>query len=237
MDSYHRSFGLPVTVVRPFNTYGPHQSARAVVPTIISQALAGPTVRLGSLDPRRDLTFVADTCAGVIAAALAPAAVGRTVQLGTGHDVSVREIVDLVSDLLGKELSVERDTARIRPEKSEVGRPVCARRWLGSSWDGSPGSSCATAWGKRSNGSLTTRCATESTTTSYEGGDFGRWSGHASPAIHRNHPQAVSSSWGSPDSRAHLVRPEREWREACPRLPRTPWGVNPSLLRAGLQSA
>ena len=135
MDSYHRSFGLPVTVVRPFNTYGPHQSARAVVPTIISQALAGPTVRLGSLDARRDLTFVADTCAGVIAAALAPAAVGRTVQLGTGHDVSVREIVDLVSDLLGKELSVERDTARIRPEKSEVGRlvscPALARELMG----------------------------------------------------------------------------------------------------------
>jgi dTDP-glucose 4,6-dehydratase len=120
MDSFHRSFELPVTVLRPFNTYGPFQSARAVIPTIITQALSGDSLRLGSLHPRRDLTFVSDTAAGFVAAAEAPAAVGATLQLGTGHDVTVGEIVDLVSDLLGKELRVEVEDERIRPEGSEV---------------------------------------------------------------------------------------------------------------------
>jgi NAD dependent epimerase/dehydratase len=122
MDSYHRSYGLPVTVVRPFNTYGPHQSARAIIPTIISQALVSDTLRLGSLDPRRDLTYVSDTAAGMIAAATTPATAGRTIQLGTGHDVSVGEIVDMVADLLGKELTVEQDAQRVRPANSEVQR-------------------------------------------------------------------------------------------------------------------
>jgi NAD dependent epimerase/dehydratase len=121
MDSFHRSHGLPVVVLRPFNTYGPRQSARAVIPTIISQALAGPVLRLGSTDPRRDLTFAQDTAAGFIAAASAPdAAVGRTVQLGTGESVSVGEIVELVGELLGTALEVETDAARVRPEASEV---------------------------------------------------------------------------------------------------------------------
>jgi NAD dependent epimerase/dehydratase len=124
MDSYHRSYDLPVTVVRPFNTYGPHQSMRAVIPTIVVQALAGETVRLGSVHPRRDLTFVTDTCAGFIAAALAPESSGRTIQLGTGHDVSVGEIVELVGELVGKALAVETDEARVRPDKSEVERLV-----------------------------------------------------------------------------------------------------------------
>jgi NAD dependent epimerase/dehydratase len=120
MDSFHRSFGLPVTVLRPFNTYGPRQSARAVIPTIISQALVGTSLRLGSLDPRRDLTFVEDTVAGFVAAAAADAAVGKTVQLGTGHSVSVRQLVELVGELLGKDLGVEADPERVRPSASEV---------------------------------------------------------------------------------------------------------------------
>lgn len=124
IDSYHRSFDLPATVIRPFNTYGPHQSARAIIPTIIAQALASERLRLGSLDPRRDLTFVTDTAAAMIAAATTPATVGRTVQLGTGSDVSVGEIVELVGELLGKELRVERDDQRVRPPKSEVGRLI-----------------------------------------------------------------------------------------------------------------
>ena len=119
-DSFHRSFGLPVTVLRPFNTYGPRQSARAVIPTIISQALAGTTVRLGSLDPRRDLTFVEDTVAGFVAAGSADAAVGKTVQLGTGQSVSVGELVELVEELLGKKLEVQTDPERVRPRQSEV---------------------------------------------------------------------------------------------------------------------
>jgi NAD dependent epimerase/dehydratase len=124
MDSYHRSFALPVCVLRPFNTYGPRQSARAIIPTIISQALAGSTLRLGSVTPRRDLTFVGDTAAAFIAAATADAAVGRTIQLGTNHDVSVADLVRLVGDVLGRELSVETDARRVRPEGSEVVRLI-----------------------------------------------------------------------------------------------------------------
>jgi dTDP-glucose 4,6-dehydratase len=124
MESFHRSFDLPATVVRPFNTYGPHQSRRAIVPTIISQALAGDRLRLGSLEPRRDLTFVSDTVAGFIAAAEAPAALGRTLQLGTGTDVSVGELVDMVAGLVGRDLAVDVDQARVRPAKSEVMRLI-----------------------------------------------------------------------------------------------------------------
>jgi dTDP-glucose 4,6-dehydratase len=120
MDSWHRSFDLPVVVVRPFNTYGPRQSARAIIPTIISQALTGDTPRLGSLHPRRDLTFVGDTAAGFLAAATASDAVGRTVQLGTGTAVSVGEIVEAVGELMGKELHPVLDQARVRPQNSEV---------------------------------------------------------------------------------------------------------------------
>jgi NAD dependent epimerase/dehydratase len=135
MDSYHRSFELPVCILRPFNTYGPRQSARAIIPTIISQALAGSTLQLGSVDPRRDLTFVEDTATAFVAAATADAAVGRTVQLGVNHDVSVADIVDLVGDILGRELTVETDPRRVRPDASEVVRlisgPFLAREVLG----------------------------------------------------------------------------------------------------------
>lgn len=135
MDSYHRSFELPVCILRPFNTYGPRQSARAIIPTIISQALAGSTLQLGSVDPRRDLTFVEDTAAAFVAAATADAAVGRTVQLGVNHDVSVADIVDLVGEILGRELTVETDPRRVRPDASEVVRlisgPFLAREVLG----------------------------------------------------------------------------------------------------------
>lgn len=124
IDSYHRTFDLATTVLRPFNTYGPHQSARAVIPTIISQALEGDTIRLGSLDPRRDLTYVSDTVEGFVAAATSPAAVGRTVQLGTEHDVSVGDLVDTVAELLGRELTVVQDPERVRPAGSEVMRLI-----------------------------------------------------------------------------------------------------------------
>lgn len=120
MDSFHRTYGLPVTVLRPFNTFGPRQSARAVIPTIVSQVLAGGPVRLGSLTPRRDLTYVDDTVAGYLAAMSEPATIGRTIQLGTGHDVAVSEIVDAVGELVGRTPEVELDPARVRPEKSEV---------------------------------------------------------------------------------------------------------------------
>ena len=135
MDSYFRTFALPVIVLRPFNTYGPRQSARAIIPTIISQALVGQTVRLGSLHPRRDLTFVDDTVAGFVAAATRDAGVGRTIQLGTNHDVSIGDLVDLVGEILGRELTVEIDPQRVRPENSEVERlisgPFLASELLG----------------------------------------------------------------------------------------------------------
>ena len=134
MESFHRSFDLPVTVLRPFNTYGPHQSRRAIVPTIITQALAGGPLRLGSLEPRRDLTYVGDTVEGFIAAAESPAALGRTIQLGTDRDVSIGELVRIVGDLLGRELEVVLDRARVRPARSEVMRlisgPKLARELL-----------------------------------------------------------------------------------------------------------
>jgi NAD dependent epimerase/dehydratase len=131
MDSFHRSFGLPVTVLRPFNTYGPHQSARAVIPTIVSQALEGDVLRLGSLDPRRDLTYVADTVDGFVRAASAPEAVGRTIQLGTERDVSVADIVRVVGEVLDKELTVKQDADRVRPEASEVMRLLSSPRLAG----------------------------------------------------------------------------------------------------------
>jgi NAD dependent epimerase/dehydratase len=125
MDSFHRSFDLPVTVLRPFNTFGPFQSARAIVPTIISQALAGSTLRLGSLHPRRDLTYVDDTAAGFVDVAEAgDRTVGRTLQLGTGVDMSIGDLVQLVGEALGKELAVELDPERVRPPKSEVERLI-----------------------------------------------------------------------------------------------------------------
>jgi len=135
IDSFHRSHGLPAVILRPFNTYGPRQSARAVIPTIITQALAGPIVRLGALDPRRDLSYVEDTAAGFIAAAQAEAVVGSTIQLGTGESVSVAEIVRLVGDLIGRPLQVEADEDRVRPPLSEVqlllSDPTQARELLG----------------------------------------------------------------------------------------------------------
>jgi NAD dependent epimerase/dehydratase len=124
MDAYHRSFDLPVTILRPFNTFGPFQSARAIIPTILSQVLAGDRVRLGSLDPRRDLTYVSDTVEGFVAAAVSDAAIGRTLQLGTGSDVSIGELVELVAAVVGRELQVEHDPARVRPPNSEVMRLI-----------------------------------------------------------------------------------------------------------------
>jgi NAD dependent epimerase/dehydratase len=120
MESFHRAYGLPVVILRPFNSYGPHQSARAILPTIVTQALEGSTVRLGALEPRRDLTYVADTVRGFLAAAATPDAVGRTLQLGTGTSVSVRELVDLTGEILGRDLLVEEDGRRLRPPASEV---------------------------------------------------------------------------------------------------------------------
>ena len=122
-ESFHHSYGLPLTTVRPFNTYGPRQSPRAVIPTIASQALRGTTVTLGHLAPTRDFTYVSDTVDGFIRAATS-AAVGQTFNLGSGQEISVGGIVELVGEILGKELRVEHDPGRDRPDSSEVDRLV-----------------------------------------------------------------------------------------------------------------
>jgi len=120
--SFHRSFGLPVAIVRPFNAYGPRQSARAVIPTILSQALAGATLRLGTLETTRDFTYVEDTARGFLAVAAADDALGEVVNIGSGVEVSIREIVRIAGEIVGRELKVEGDEQRMRPEKSEVSR-------------------------------------------------------------------------------------------------------------------
>lgn len=122
-ESFYRSFDLPVTIVRPFNTYGPRQSARAVIPTIITQLLAGADeIKLGSLAPTRDLTFVTDTCAGMLAIANTPATIGQEINIATQSEISVG---DLAQKLIGKirpQARIVQDNERLRPEKSEVER-------------------------------------------------------------------------------------------------------------------
>src|SRR4051795_13531537 len=137
-ESYHRAFGLPVTILRPFNTFGPRQSARAIVPTIISQALTRPVVRLGSLEPRRDLTYVKDTVAGVVAIAGCDAAVGRVFNIGRGDDVSIGELVERVAARLGRPIHVETDGQRVRPAASEVGRLLAGTALAQELWGWTP---------------------------------------------------------------------------------------------------
>jgi nucleoside-diphosphate-sugar epimerase len=119
-ESYARSFGMDVVILRPFNTFGPRQSFRAVIPTIIGQALAGGPVRLGSLGPLRDFTYVLDTCRAYDLALDADLEPGTTLHLGTGKAVSVAEIVEQVGKLLGRRLEVETEEGRVRPGGSEV---------------------------------------------------------------------------------------------------------------------
>ena len=121
-ESFHYSFGLPVTIVRPFNTFGPRQSARAVVPTIITQCLAADKVRLGSLHPTRDLTYVTDTVSGFIHAAESEQAVGKTINLGTGREISIGDLANLIITRIGAEATIVSVEDRKRPDSSEVGR-------------------------------------------------------------------------------------------------------------------
>ena len=124
-EAFYYSFGLPVATIRPFNTYGPRQSARAVIPTIITQALTQPTIRLGNLAPTRDLNYVADTVAGFIRMAECPPAIGQAINVGTGQEISIGELVQTIMQLLGKEKPIDCDTQRVRPKDSEVER-LCA---------------------------------------------------------------------------------------------------------------
>jgi NAD dependent epimerase/dehydratase len=124
--SYYKSFELPVKLVRPFNTYGPRQSARAIIPTIISQLLNGKTeIELGSLTPTRDLTFVKDTCAGFEEIYKSDSLFGEVTNIGMKAEISIGELAKLIAELMDVELSIKTTGGRIRPEKSEVQRLFC----------------------------------------------------------------------------------------------------------------
>jgi NAD dependent epimerase/dehydratase len=124
--SYYRSFDLPVKVVRPFNTYGPRQSARAFIPTVISQILSGmKVIKLGNLTPTRDLTFVEDTVQGFYNIAQSNNTLGEVTNIGMQEEISMSKLVELISSIIGKEISIVSDNQRIRPEKSEVDRLFC----------------------------------------------------------------------------------------------------------------
>jgi NAD dependent epimerase/dehydratase len=127
-ESYWLSFEMPTTIVRPFNTYGPRQSKRAIIPTVMTQAISGNELKLGNLDPIRDLTFVTDTAAGFLAAARSEKVIGKTVNLGVGSGISIRELVGKIGRIAGRDFHVELQDQRVRPEGSEVQRLISDNR-------------------------------------------------------------------------------------------------------------
>lgn len=127
-ESFFCTYDLPVVTLRPFNTYGPRQSARAVIPTIITQALTQPVIRLGSLETRRDFTFIHDTVRGFLLAAQAPGIEGQTFNLGAGSEIQIGELAKQVIRLAGRPVKIELDEDRLRPVKSEVQRLLSDNR-------------------------------------------------------------------------------------------------------------
>lgn len=119
-ESYYLSFGLPVATIRPFNTFGPRQSLRAIIPTIISQSIKQEKIRLGNIRPRRDFLYVKDTVRGFIQLGKCDEAIGKVVNIGAGKDISIEELVKMVLSLMEKKGEVETEERRIRPDKSEV---------------------------------------------------------------------------------------------------------------------
>lgn len=134
-ESFFLSFGLPVVTLRPFNTFGPRQSVRAVIPTIITQLAHGNRIKLGAVDPTRDLNYVSNTVDGFIAAATGDAALGETINLGSGREISIGDLAQLIAKLMNKDLEIATDELRLRPQKSEVMRLLAdaskAERLLG----------------------------------------------------------------------------------------------------------
>jgi NAD dependent epimerase/dehydratase len=121
--SFYTSFGTPVAIIRPFNTYGPRQSARAVIPTIITQIANGKrNLKLGSLHPTRDFNYVKDTVRGFIAVAESDNSVGEVINIGSNYEITIGETVELIAEVMGAKIQIETDQARLRPEKSEVER-------------------------------------------------------------------------------------------------------------------
>ncbi len=124
--SFFNSFSLPVTVVRPFNTYGPRQSARAVIPTVINQILSGnKEIKLGNISPTRDFNYVTDTCRGFLELAECDAAIGEVVNIGSNYEISVEDTIQLIKKILDSDIQIVVDADRVRPELSEVERLWC----------------------------------------------------------------------------------------------------------------
>jgi NAD dependent epimerase/dehydratase len=124
--SFHSAFGLPITTARPFNTYGPRQSARAVIPTIIGQIAAGTKqIKLGDLTPTRDFNYVLDTCRGFIALAESDKTIGEVINIGSGNEISVGDTLNLIKKIMNSDVEFITDKQRLRPEKSEVFRLCC----------------------------------------------------------------------------------------------------------------
>ena len=128
-ESFHLSFRLPVVTVRPFNTYGPRQSARAVIPTIITQCMTRSTITLGNLTPTRDFNYVVDTAYGFICAAQSEKGIGHTINLGTGKEISIGDLVQRIARLMNHEVAIQSEAERVRPTGSEVNR-LCAANQL-----------------------------------------------------------------------------------------------------------
>lgn len=125
-ESYYRSFGVPVATLRPFNTYGPRQSARAVIPTIISQIMAGTReIKLGALSPTRDFNYVKDTVEGFVKAAQELKSIGEVISVGSGREITIGDLAVKIIELTGKKVEIVSEEQRLRPEKSEVNRLLC----------------------------------------------------------------------------------------------------------------
>ncbi len=135
VESFYCSFDLPVATIRPFNTYGPRQSARAIIPTIITQAIEQEKIKLGSLFPTRDYTFVKDTVNGFIRTAESKSSIGEVINIGSNFEISMGDLAQRISSLLNKDIMIMQDSSRVRPLKSEVKRLWCdnakAKRLLG----------------------------------------------------------------------------------------------------------
>jgi len=121
-EAFHLSFGLPVVTIRPFNVFGPRQSARAVIPSIISQCLEGDTVNLGNLTSTRDFNYVTNTVNAFLKCAESRSAVGKTINIGSGAEISIGDLVKKIGTLLGRDIKIRNERARLRPKRSEVGR-------------------------------------------------------------------------------------------------------------------
>lgn len=127
-ESFYRSYGLPITIARPFNTYGPRQSARAVIPTVMTQILSGKTeIRLGDTRPVRDFNYVQDTVEGFIALARSHKAIGEVVNIGSGRGVTIAQTIRMIEKVSGQKIRVKQDKKRIRPAKSEVFKLIASK--------------------------------------------------------------------------------------------------------------